>query len=120
MLSFACRSRSRHGELILKGGGPQLGRGAVARQRGGPLWQSVLEETELSWVTSCAQLAGSGEAEDARWLAIPTRVFREQKGATWSHLRWVEEFGVWWAGSTSEEQSDSRAGGEEEEKEVLP
>lgn len=79
----------------------------------------MLEETELSWVTSCAQLAGSGEAEDVRWLCVPTGVFREQTGATWSHLRWVEEFGVGWAGSTSEEQSDSKAGGEEEEEVLL-
>lgn len=114
MLSFACRRCSRHGELILKGGGPWLGRG-----HGGRPWRSVLEETELSWVTSCAQLAGSDEADEVRWLGVPTGVFREQTGATWIHLSWVEEFGVGWAGSTSEEQSDSKAGGEEEEKGVL-
>ena len=37
MLSFACRSLSRQGELITKAGGP--------------VQRSVLEETALSWVT---------------------------------------------------------------------
>lgn len=89
MLSFACRSRSRHGELILKGSGPRQGRGSAPRRRGGPAWRSVLEETALSWVTSCLRRAGGGEA--ARWLCNDSGVFREQMGDVWSHLRWVEE-----------------------------
>lgn len=67
MLSFACRSLSRHGELILKGGGPRLRRG----------WGSVLEETVLSWVTSCLQRAGR---EEARRLGGQRGVSREQMG----------------------------------------
>lgn len=67
MLSFACRSLSRHGELILKGGGPRLRRGR----------RSVLEETVLSWVTSCLQRA---VREEARRLGVQRGVFREQMG----------------------------------------
>lgn len=111
MLSFACRSLSRHGELMLKGSGPRLRRGSAPRRRRGPVCRSVLEETALSWVTSCLQRAGGGEAEEARWLGVDAGVFREQIGDVWSHLRWVEEYETARGSSTSEEQSDTREGG---------
>ena len=102
MLSFACRSLSRHGELILKGSGPRTRRGSANRRRCGPVWRSVLEDTALSWVTSWSlQRAGRGEAE--RWPSVDSGVFREQMGDMWSHLRWVEEYEAARGSSTSEE-----------------
>lgn len=112
MLSFACRSLSRHGELILKGSGPRTRRGAAAeaRRRGGPAWRSVLEDTALSWVTSWSlQRAGRGEAEAARWPSVDSGVFREQMGDVWSHLRWVEEYEAARGSSTSEEGGGGEA-----------
>lgn len=78
MLSFACRSLTRHGELILKGSGPRLRRGSAPRRRRGPFGRSVLEETVLSWVTSWPQHAGRGEAEG--WPSVDSGIFREQMG----------------------------------------
>lgn len=53
--------------------------------------RSVLEETTLSWVTSCLHRAGRGEVVEERQLAVDAAVFREQMGDVCSHLRWVEE-----------------------------
>lgn len=74
MLSFACRSLSRHGELILKGSGSRL------RRRRGPECKSVLEETALSWVISWPRRAGGGEAEAAGRPGVDSGIFREQMG----------------------------------------
>lgn len=76
MLSFACRSLSRHGELILKGSGSCLGRGLALRRR--RVCESVLEETALSWVTSWLQREGAGEAAEAvGWPNVDSGVFKE-------------------------------------------
>lgn len=102
MLSCARRSRSRHGELILKGGAPRLRRAPAPGRRRGPGCESVLEETALSWVTSWLwlwlQRAGRRGAEAARWPSGGSGVFREQVADAWRRLRWGEE---------SEEQSDA-------------
>lgn len=80
MLSFACSSLSRHGELIFKGADPKLRR-----------WEgqkSLLEETALSCVTSCPQRPDAGE--EARRLSADTGFFRVQMGEVWRRRRWEE------------------------------
>lgn len=97
MLSLACSSLSRQGELILKGGGRCLGRGLWVELRRGRGWRwgwrsvckSVLEETALSWVTSRSRRAGGGEVTFRP--GVHSNVLREHVGEVWSRSRWVAE-----------------------------
>ena len=84
MLSFACSSLSRHGELIFKGVDPQLRRWVGQK--------SLLEETALSCVTSCPQLRDAGE--EARRLSADTGDFRVQMVEAWRCRRREEDKAV--------------------------
>lgn len=77
MLSVDLRRRSRHGALILPGGGPLDTESVLAGL-------SVLEDTALS----CVRSLGDATCRMAAW---PCSAVGEQMGDVWSHFRLLAE-----------------------------